>query len=152
MWMYAPMLLISIPLLAVLLQADPPPPLVTPWFLSRNVEEGPAFLIECRNTTGAPLDSGSMFWALDDDDFRIDGRQREPHGRIGPGLVSEIPPEGIWRGIVELSQAEPRNGYAVALGANTRAAFVVPLAPGRHTIAVRCGDVWSEDVAFYWER
>ena len=139
-------------LLAGLLQPEAPPPLVTPWFLSRNVEEGPAFLIECRNTTGTPIESGSMFWALDEDDFRIDGRQLEPRGRMGPGLVSEIPPDGTWLGIVELRQAAPRNGYAVALGANTRATYVVPLAPGRHTIAVRCGEVWSQDVAFYWER
>ena len=145
-------MLTSILLLTGLLQAEARPPLVTPWFLSRNAEEGPAFLIECRNTTGAPLDSGSMFWALDEDDFRVDGRQLEPRGRFGPGLVSEIPADGIWRGIVELRQAQPRTGYAVALGANTRAQLIVPLAAGRHTIAVRCGDVWSRDVAFYWER
>ena len=130
----------------------PAPPQVRPWFLSRNVEEGPAFLIECRNTTGAPVDSGSMFWALDQDDFRIDGIGLEPRGRMGPGLVSEIPAGAIWRGIVELRQAEPQTGYVVALGANTRSALVVLLAPGRHTIAVRCGEVWSEDLVFYWER
>ncbi len=133
-------------------QADPLP-VVTPWFLSRNVEEGPAFMIECRNTTGAPISSGAMFWALDQDDFRINGTQLEPRGRMGPGLMTEIPPGGTWRGIMELRQAEPRTGYAVALGADTRGALVVPLAPGRHTIAVRCGDdAWSADVPFYWER
>jgi hypothetical protein len=130
----------------------PAPPRIVPWFLSRNVEEGPAFLIECRNTTAAPIDSGSMFWALDQDDFRIDGIGLEPRGRMGPGLVSEIPAGASWRGIVELRQAEPQNGYAVALGANTRSTLVVPLDAGPHTIAVRCGDVWSDDVVFYWER
>jgi hypothetical protein len=25
------------------------------------------------------------------------------------------------------------------------------LAPGRHTIAVRCFGIWSQDLAFYWE-
>lgn len=139
--------------LAALLAAQAAPlPIVTPWFLSRNVEEGPAFLIECRNTTGAPLSSGSMFWALDQDDVRIDGTVLAPQGRMGPGLMSEIAPGGTWRGIIELRQAEPRTGYAVALGANTRSALVVPLTPGRHTIAVRCGDEWSDDVSFYWER
>jgi hypothetical protein len=144
----------TILLLAGLLQAAPPapPPLVTPFFLSRNVEEGPAFMIECRNTTGAPVSSGSSHWALDEDDFRIDGTVLEPRGRIGPGLMSGIPPGGTWRGIVELRQAEPQTGYAVSLGANTRGALVVPLTAGRHTIAVRCGDTWSEDVAFYWDR
>ena len=98
------------------------------------------------------MDSGSRFWALDQDDFRIDGKALAPSGRIGPGLVSTIAPDGIWRGIVELRQAEPKTGYAVALGADTRKALVLPLSPGRHTIAVRCGDTWSADVPFYWER
>jgi hypothetical protein len=61
--------------------------------------------------------------------------------------VSPIPVGAIWRGIMVLRQAEPRTGYAVARGA-----LVVPLTPGRHTIAARCGDEWSSDVAFYWER
>jgi hypothetical protein len=139
--------------LAGLLQAGPPPPpVVTPLFLSRNVEEGPAFMIECRNTTAAPVDSGSMFWATDQDDVRIDGTVLEPRGRVGPGVTSAIPSDGTWRGIIELRQAEQRTGFAVSLGANTRGALVVPLAPGRHTIAVRCGDTWSEDLPFYWER
>ena len=143
----------TILILAGLLQGGPPvPPVVTPFFLSRNVEEGPAFMIECRNTTGAPVSSGSMSWALDEDDFRIDGTVLEPRGRMGPGLASEIPPGGVWRGIVELRQAEPRTFHAVALGANTRGTIVVPLTAGRHTIAVRCGDRWSADVPFYWER
>jgi hypothetical protein len=128
------------------------PPIVTPWFLSRHVEDGPAFLIECRNTTGAVINSGSAFWALDEDDFRIDGKRRPPQSRMGPGLVSPIPPGGTWRGILELRQVKPRTSYAVALDAHTRKALLAPLTPGRHTIAVRCGDTWSADVPFYWER
>ena len=142
----------TILLLAGLLQAGPPPPVVTPLFLSRNVEEGPAFMIECRNTTGAPVSTGAMVWALDRDDFRIDGRVLEPQGRMGPGLMSEVRPGGTWRGIIELRQAQGRTFFAVALGADTRGAFVVPLTAGRHTIAARCGDLWSADVPFYWER
>jgi hypothetical protein len=141
----------TILILAGLLQAAPPP-VVTPLFMSRNVEEGPAFMIECRNTTGAPVSTGAMVWALDRDDFRIDGTVLEPQARMGPGLVSQIPPGGTWRGILELRQAEPRTFYAVALGADTRGAFVVPLPAGRHTIAARCDDRWSVDVPFFWER
>src|SRR5690349_3385074 len=103
--------------LAALVAAQGPPPTVTPWFLSRNTEEGPAFLIECQNTTGAAIDSGSMYWALDQDDFRIDGTQLDPSGRMGPGLTHPIPVGAIWRGIMELRQEEPKTGYAVALGA-----------------------------------
>jgi hypothetical protein len=145
----------TILIFAGLLQAGSPaapPPVVTPLFLSRNVEEGPAFMIECRNTTGAPVSTGAMVWALDRDDFRIDGQILGPQGRMGPGLVSEVPPCGVWRGIIELRQAEARTFFAVTLGADTRGAFVVPLTAGRHTIAVRCGETWSADVPFYWER
>ena len=144
--------MIALALSAFLAAQAAPSPTVTPWFLSRNAEEGPAFLIECRNTTERAVDSGSMVWALDQDDFRIDGTVLEPRGRMGPGLMSVIPPGGMWRGIIELRQFEPQTGYAVALGANTRSALVVPLVAGRHTIAVRCGDTWSVDVPFYWER
>jgi len=142
----------TILLLAGLLQAGPPPPVVTPFFLSRNVEEGPAFYVECRNTTAAPISSGSWVWPLDEDAIRIDGAARERRGRVGPGLVMDILPGGTWRGIIELRQAEPQSGFGVALGANVRAAFVVPLITGPHTIAVRCGDTWSSDLPFYWER
>ncbi len=144
--------MIALVLTALLAAQTDSPPIVTPWFLPRDAEEGPAFLIECQNTTAAVIDSGSMFWALDQDDFRIDGTQLEPRGRMGPGLVSPIPVGAIWRGIMELRQAEPQGGRAVALGANTRLALVVPLTPGRHTIAARCGDQWSADVVFYLER
>jgi hypothetical protein len=144
----------TILLLAGLLQAGPPapPPVVTPLFLSRDVEDGPAFMIECRNTTGAPVSTGAMLWALDRDDLRIDGTVLEPQGRMGPGLMSEVPAGGTWRGIIELRQAEGGTFHAVALGADTRGAFVVPLTAGRHTIAARCGDQWSADLSFYWER
>ena len=66
--------------------------------------------------------------------------------------MSEIPPGGTWRGIIELRQAQGRTFFAVALGADTRGAFIVPLTAGRHTIAARCGDRWSADLPFYWER
>ena len=100
----------TILLLGGLLQVATPaaPPVVTPFFLSRHVEGGPAFMIECRNTTGAPVSTGAMHWALDRDDFRIDGTVLEPQARMGPGLMSQVPPGGTWRGIIELRQAQGR--------------------------------------------
>jgi hypothetical protein len=144
--------MIALALTAFLAAQTGAAPIVTPWFFSGDVEDGPAFLIECQNTTRAAIDSGSIHWALDQDDFRIDGTQLEPRGRMGPGLISPIPVGAIWRGILELRQSEPQTGHAVALGANTRLALVVPLPAGRHTISARCGDRWSADVAFYLER
>jgi hypothetical protein len=145
----------TIPLLVAigLLQTTAaPPPTVAPFFLSRTTESGPSFWMECVNTTDAAIASGSVYWPLDDEAIRIDGQTLSPKGRIGPGLMTDIPPGGTWRGILELRQDEVRTGFAVALGAHVRAPKVVPLAPGRHTIAVRCGDRWSRDLVFYFER
>jgi hypothetical protein len=128
-----------------------PLPTVTPFFLSRQTEDGPAFLVECRNTTSAPISSGSATWALTRSAIRIDGRALDEQGQIGPGLTTEIPPGGTWRGIIELRQALPVNSYAVAFGANTRMPTVAPLSAGRHTISVRCSGVWTADLPFYWE-
>jgi len=118
----------------------------------RDVERGPAFLVECRNTTTHDISTGSDVWTLNRSAIRIDGNDLDDEPRIGPGLTMDIPPGGIWRGIVELRQAAPRTFYAVALGAHVRWPTVVPLQSGRHTIAVRCNGVWSIDMPFYWEQ
>jgi hypothetical protein len=132
-------------------QTAQPLPTVTPFFMSRQAEEGPAFLVECRNTTSAGISSGSGTWALTRSAIRIDGSVLDEQGQIGPGLTMEIPPGGTWRGIIELRQTPPRNSYAVAFGANVRMQTVVPLSAGRHTISVRCAGVWAADLPFYWE-
>jgi hypothetical protein len=145
----------TIPLLVALglLQtAAAPPPTVSPFFLSRTTETGPSFFVECVNATQAPISTGSRHWPLEVDRLRLDGRTLQPQGNLGPGLVDQVPPGGTWRGIIELRQAKQRTGFAVALGAHVRAGFLVPLAAGRHTIAVRCGDRWSADLVFYFER
>ena len=71
---------------------------------------------------------------------------------MGPGLTMDIQPGSMWRGIIELWQAPSGQGWAPRLGAHVRAFIYVPLSAGRHTIGVRCADVWSDDVAFYWEK
>lgn len=147
--------LISMALLAGLLQgqeAGPPAPRVIPLFMAREGEGGPAFMVECRNTTGAAISTGSLVWPLARSAMRIDGVALEDQATMGPGLTMAIPSGATWRGIIELRQEEPRNFFAVALGSHVRSATVVPLQAGRHTIAVRCDGVWSADVPFYWER
>ncbi len=128
-----------------------PLPTVTPLFMLRQSENGPAFLVECRNTTSGGISSGSGMWALDRSAIRIDGSVLTEEARIPPGLTMEISPGGTWRGIVELRQSLPGHYDAVVFGANVRMPTIVPLSAGRHTISVRCFEVWSTDLPFYWE-
>jgi hypothetical protein len=133
-------------------QTVPVLPTVTPFFMSREVEGGPAFMVECRNTTRSGISSGSDTWALTRSAIRIDGIALDEQARIGSELAMDIPPGGTWRGIIELRQAVPRSSYVTAWGANVRMTTVVPLSAGRHTISVRCAGVWSADLSFYWEK
>jgi hypothetical protein len=40
---------------------------------------------------------------------------------------------------------------AVTFGATVRSTRPIALSAGRHTIAVQCAGVWSDDNAFFWE-
>jgi hypothetical protein len=129
-------------------------PTLAPMFMSRGVDIGPAFFVECRNSTSRPVSSGSQIWVLTRSAIRIDGvvLDEPTGGRFGVGLTTDIQPGGPWRGIVELRQSTGGTSWQVALGANTRMPIIVSLNAGRHTIAVRCSEVWSADLAFYWEK
>jgi hypothetical protein len=129
---------------------DAAKPRITPFFSRTN--DSPAFYVECRNETGSSVSSASAIWAWAANHLRIDGTPFvESGGIIGPGLSTQIEPGGTWRGIVTLHQSTPDFSPAVAFGANTRGGRIAPLSPGRHTIAVQCGDQWSDDHVFYWE-
>lgn len=117
-------------------------------FFSR-VDDGPAFLVECRNNTGRAVSSGSRIWS---EPIRIDGVvPPPPAGRIGPGLSTEIKPGELWSGIIVFRQSEGRDFPPPKFGAHVRAARVLSLAAGRHTLAVQCDGVWSDDLEFYWD-
>ena len=135
-------------------RATPSKPTVERLFLSRGVDMAPAFLVECRNITGEPVSAGSSRWPHTESALRVDGSvlPESPGGRIGQGLTMDIQPGAIWRGNIELWQSPSGRGWAVALGVHTRMFINVRLSAGRHTIGVRCGDVWSDDVGFYWEK
>jgi hypothetical protein len=135
-------------------QTTPSKPTVEPLFLSRGVDIAPAFLVECRNTTSEPVSSGSSRWPHTDSAIRVDGRvlPDPPGGHVPQGLTMDIQPGSTWRGIIELWQSPSGRGWKVELGAHTRMFIYVPLSAGRHTVGVRCADVWSDDVAFYWEK
>jgi len=112
------------------------------------VDDGPAFLIECRNTSGQTLSSGEKVWR---EAIRIDGAVvPEPFER-GPGLTMDVPPGKTWREILALRQSHRSLYPAVKFGAMVRSVREVALGEGKHTIAVQCAGVWSDDFTFYWE-
>src|SRR5437868_579429 len=127
----------------------PATPTVAPLFMSRGVDPAATFFIECLNTTNRPVSSGSTTWPLTRSAVRVDGSvlDEPPGGRIGVGLTMDIQPGEMWRGIIELRQS-PGTSWAVALGAHVRMPIIVPLNKGRHTVAVTCGAIWSDDVPF----
>jgi hypothetical protein len=129
-------------------QAQTKPKLV-PFFSA--VDDGPSFLIECRNDTEQTISSGADVWPFARA-VRIDGKVvEESGGRIGPGLTVQVYPGDTWRGILTLRQSERGESPPVSFGAMVRSGRRFPLSSGRHTIAVQCGPEWSSDVAFYWE-
>jgi hypothetical protein len=116
--------------------------------LFSTVDDGPAFFVECRNDFGATLSSGAHQWASS---LRLDGDELPEEGRIGPGLTVDVGPGDTWRGIVVLRQSNTGYFPAVKFGAMVRMSRMASLAEGRHTLAVRCGEMWSDDVEFFWE-
>jgi hypothetical protein len=141
---------IGLTLLATVTQPTPENrPTIAPYF---NLLDGPAFLVVCRNNTAAPLNSGLARWRQG---IRLDGVvvPPPPGGQIGPGLTTDVAAGATWRGILALPQGSLRYSPPVKFGALVRWGRTdLALADGRHTIAVQCGDVWSDDLEFYWDR
>jgi len=108
----------------------PSKPQISPFF--DRVDDGPAFFIECRNTSGQTLSSGAKVWR---EALRVDGA-------VAPGET--------WRGILALRQSNSSFYPAVRFGAMVRSVREVAIREGKHTIAVQCGGVWSDDFTFYW--
>ena len=131
--------------------AQPSPlPKVLPLF--SRIHNAPGFMIECINDTEMPIASNADWWPWLPRRVRVDGNPyEETSGVIGPGLGSDIPPGQTWRGIVTLYQERPTSGPAPVFDARVRGGRLWPLASGRHTIAIQCGDRWSEEFVFYWE-
>jgi len=117
----------------------PSKPQISPFFDRLN--DGPAFLVECRNTTGQTLE-----WR---ESLRVDGVIVDPHGPLMMGAAAGE----TWRGILALRQSDRSINVAPRLkfGAIVKSEFQVAISEGKHTIAVQCGDVWSDDFTFFWE-
>jgi len=120
-------------------------PQVTPIFFEQRAA---AFLLECRNTTGAsirPMRTGDM--------MRLDG-QIQANGGYGhsgpePPLIA---PGGSWKEVVVLRASRSSTGGNPGLGAifMSDTTGLVAMTPGRHTVAFQCGGTWSDESAFYW--
>jgi len=122
-------------------------PQISPFF--DRLDDGPAFFVECRNTSGRTLSSGAITFR---DGLRIDGTVvPKPRWEPMPGLRTDVPPGETWRGILALPQSDRPFTPAVKFGALLREARVLPIREGKHTVAVRCGGVWSDEFTFYWE-
>jgi hypothetical protein len=130
-----------------LLAQDSSKPKISAFF--DRTDDGPAFFLECPNTSGETLSSGSERWT---EAIRIDGTvQPEPKFRMPPGLTRNVAPKEIWRGILALRQSERSYFPAVKFGAMMRSARVLAIGEGKHTFAAQCGGVWSDDFTFYWD-
>lgn len=119
-------------------------PQVTPIFFE---QRAPAFLLECRNATGAsirPIRTMDM--------MRLDGQVEansggSAHSGDEPPLIA---PGGSWKEVVVLRASRLSTGGNPGLGAIFMFDTTVAMIPGRHTVAFQCGGTWSDESAFYW--
>ena len=116
---------------------QPSKPQISPLF--DRLYGGPAFFVECRNTSGQTL-----IWR---DSLRVDGVVVP--GSSGPLTMGAAPGE-TWRGIFALRQSNRSFTSALKFGAIVKSEYGVAIREGKHTIAVRCGGVWSDDITFFW--
>ena len=120
-------------------------PQISPFF--DRVDDGPAFLVDCRNATGTTISSGADIWTRS---IRIDGKL-VPNDHALQGLTMEVPPGDYWRGIIAFPQSHRPFFSGPTFGALSRRYRAVSLTEGKHTIAVQCESEWSAEFSFYWE-
>ena len=118
--------------------------------LYSNVEQGPAFMLECVNSTGGTL---SAIQVIAETALRVDGALIERTGGIAGSFIGGVPtftPGQQWTMMVGLRQRDVGTTSA-AFGAVLRSPWHLPLADGPHTIAFRCAGAWSDTIDFVWE-
>jgi hypothetical protein len=111
-------------------------------FLSTDFGSG--FVVGCSNPGPAATDVPPSA------EVRIDGRLQERLSGGFRGAVTPFLPGDKWEELVTLHTQQPRT--VGTLGFRVSRTLVVDLAPGPHTIAFACGQAWSDDISFYWQR
>ena len=125
-------------------------PQVTAYF--DRVDDGPAFFVECRNTTAKTLSSSAADWpGMWNVTVRVDGVVPPEENILGPGLSQDVKSGQPWRGIIALRQSSSGYGPPVKFSALKRISLTYPLKAGRHVIAFQCLGTWSSDFSFYWD-
>jgi hypothetical protein len=118
--------------------------------LFSNVEQGPAFMLECENATVAAIKALELISTMT---VRVDGAlYRQTSGIIASFLGGEpvFQPGEKWHMMVGLRQS--LHGTASAdFGARLRSPWAIPLNSGIHSIEFNCAGRWSDPVVFYWE-
>ena len=118
--------------------------------LFSNVEQGPAFMVECVNTSARVI---SVIELIQEIALKVDGKLYEPTGGIAGSFLGDEPvfwPAERWRIMLGLRQGLTGTKSA-DFAAVLRTPWLLPLQAGRHTIAFRCVGTWSEELEFYWE-
>lgn len=143
-------LTISLLLAAPLLAQTTPRPGIIPAFTPR--ESAPAFAVECHNNAPWPVPWPTIRT------IRLDGDARALAAGVVGSLLGtpderfEVAPGAIHRVLfvlipgTESTSSSPGQG----LGARVRQGWSLPLAPGRHRLAVECLGQWSKEIAFVW--
>lgn len=122
-------------------------PTVSPYF--SHAEDGPGFVVECRNPTRETVSSRDPAWGHR---LRIDGQVLgEPEGVVGSGPVHEVRAGDTWRGLIVLRQSARSPTSSRGPAVMVKRYRHLQLASGSHTFAVQCHGVWSRDSEFYWD-
>jgi hypothetical protein len=87
-------------LVAPSLAQQAPKPTIAALF--SNNSSGMAFWIECRNTSGRPVESRTFNWI---ESYCVDGVEPPKGGRGGSGGSHPIPAGNLWRGVFTIANA-----------------------------------------------
>lgn len=108
----------------------------------------PAFVVECHNTSGKPVNFSTQPTAL-----RLDGKiidMRQSVGSFLGGLPADIEPGQAWTTRIVLHpRGEERSGD-ISSGSLITSHQPVDLQLGEHSLAVECVGNWSASTSFEW--